>query len=97
MVAGMKIQQIADYVWEIPKHGNMRVPGRVYASREMMSDLQKDASLEQVGKRRASARDCGLLVGDAGHSLGLRFPHRRESPRLTRTRERFHLAVSGTT
>jgi tRNA-splicing ligase RtcB (3'-phosphate/5'-hydroxy nucleic acid ligase) len=60
----MKIQQIADYVWEIPKHGNMRVPGRVYASREMMSDLQKDASLEQVV-------NVAHLPGIVGYSLAM--------------------------
>jgi len=60
----MKIQQIADYVWEIPKHGNMRVPGRVYASREMMSDLQKDASLEQVA-------NVAHLPGIMGYSLAM--------------------------
>src|SRR6185369_10248902 len=60
----MKIQQIADYVWEIPKHGNMRVPGRVYASREMMSDLQKDASLEQVA-------NVAHLPGIVGYSLAM--------------------------
>ena len=64
MVVGMKIQQIADYVWEIPKHGNMRVPGRVYASREMMSDLQKDASLEQVV-------NVAHLPGIVGYSLAM--------------------------
>ena len=64
MVAGMKIQQITDYVWEIPKHGNMRVPGRVYASREMMSDLQKDASLEQVA-------NVAHLPGIVGYSLAM--------------------------
>lgn len=60
----MKIQQIADYVWEIPRHGNMRVPGRVYASREMMSGLQQDASLEQVA-------NVAHLPGIVGYSLAM--------------------------
>ncbi len=63
-MAEMKIRQIADCLWEIPKHGNMRVPGRVYASREMMNDLQKDASLEQV-------TNVAHLPGIVGYSLAM--------------------------
>ncbi len=60
----IKIRQIQDYLWEIPKHGNMRVPGRVYASREMMNDIQKDASLEQVA-------NVAHLPGIVGYSLAM--------------------------
>src|SRR5262245_47432057 len=44
----MPIRQINDYLWEIPKQGGMRVPGRVYATRELMADIKKDTTLEQV-------------------------------------------------
>lgn len=60
----IKIRQIEDYLWEIPKHGNMRVPGRVYASREMMNDIRKDASLEQVA-------NVAHLPGIVGYSLAM--------------------------
>lgn len=44
----MRLKQINENLWEIPKTGGMRVPGRVYASREMMQRIQQDKSLEQV-------------------------------------------------
>src|SRR5262245_9109990 len=63
-MAEIKIRQIEDYLWEIPKYGQMRVPGRVYASREMMNDIQKDASLEQVA-------NVAHLPGIVGYSLAM--------------------------
>ena len=36
------------YLWEIPKAGPMRVPGRIYASEALMSQIQQDESLKQV-------------------------------------------------
>jgi len=63
-MAEIKVRQIEDYLWEIPKHGDMRVPGRVYASREMMEDLQKDPSLEQVA-------NVAHLPGIVGYSLAM--------------------------
>ena len=44
----MDIRQIDDYRWEIPKSGNMRVPGIVYASSSMMRDSQQQEPLKQV-------------------------------------------------
>ncbi|PLX23954.1 MAG: RNA-splicing ligase RtcB, partial [Ignavibacteria bacterium] len=42
------IRRIDDHTWELPKHGGMRVPGRVYASEPMMQRIKQDKSLEQV-------------------------------------------------
>ena len=44
----MQIHQLSEHLWEIPKHGGMRVPGRVYASSAMMKRIMLDKSLEQV-------------------------------------------------
>ncbi|MCB2206429.1 RtcB family protein [bacterium] len=44
----MKLRQIDENSWEIPKTGGMRVPGRVYASAAMMDVIRQDKSLEQV-------------------------------------------------
>ncbi|HLE25165.1 MAG TPA: RtcB family protein, partial [Thermodesulfobacteriota bacterium] len=44
----IKLEKIHDYLWEIPKKGGMRVPGRVYATEMMLKDIQKDKALEQV-------------------------------------------------
>src|SRR2546425_1235368 len=63
-MATIPIHQLNDYVWEIPKQGGMRVPGRVYATRELMADIRKDASLEQVA-------NVAHLPGIIGYSLAM--------------------------
>ena len=63
-MAEMPIRQINDYLWEIPKQGGMRVPGRVYVTRELMADIQKDAALEQVA-------NVAHLPGIVGYSLAM--------------------------
>ena len=44
----LEIRQIDETLWEIPRQGGMRVPGRVYASAELMRDLRADPCLQQV-------------------------------------------------
>lgn len=44
----MKVQQIDDFRWRIPREGKMRVDGLVFASRQMMDTIRTDQSLEQV-------------------------------------------------
>jgi tRNA-splicing ligase RtcB (3'-phosphate/5'-hydroxy nucleic acid ligase) len=44
----MKIQQIDQWRWRIPREGKMRVEGRIYASEKMIAEIQKDKSPEQV-------------------------------------------------
>jgi len=44
----MKLKKISTDVYEIPREGNMKVPGMVYASEKLMQDIQKDKTLEQV-------------------------------------------------
>lgn len=44
-----QIHPVTDYVWEIPRQGDMLVPGRIYSSRKMIKNyLQHDESLKQV-------------------------------------------------
>ncbi|HYW68152.1 MAG TPA: RtcB family protein [bacterium] len=42
------IRQIDDCVWEVPRTGGMRVPGRVYADERLMPHIRGEKSLEQV-------------------------------------------------
>lgn len=44
----MQINKIHDYLWEIPKTGKMRVPGRIYANDELMQVIQADDAVKQV-------------------------------------------------
>ena len=44
----VKLRELGPYLWEIPKEDRMRVPGRVYLSREQIAELRNDPCLEQV-------------------------------------------------
>ena len=44
----MELKRIHDYLWEIPQSGEMRVPGRIYATRDLLADPKSDESLHQV-------------------------------------------------
>lgn len=54
--------QISEYEWEIPIHArhNMRVPVRIFATREMLEQVLEDKSLEQ-------AANAASLPGLVGH------------------------------
>ncbi len=60
----VKLTKIHDYLWEIPKTGQMRVPGRVYTSEKMLKDIQKDKALEQV-------RNVACLPGIQKYSIAM--------------------------
>jgi len=44
----MKLQQIDQHRWRIPREGGMRVDGIVYADEAMLAEVRDDQSLQQV-------------------------------------------------
>ncbi|MCE9582038.1 MAG: RtcB family protein [Planctomycetes bacterium] len=44
----MELKRISDCVWEIPKTGAMRVPGRIYADKRLLDLAKGDKALDQV-------------------------------------------------
>jgi tRNA-splicing ligase RtcB (3'-phosphate/5'-hydroxy nucleic acid ligase) len=60
----IELQQIDDFLWEIPKEGGMHVPGRVYLAPEQVAQVRKDKALEQV-------RNVAHLPGIVGYSLAM--------------------------
>ena len=60
----MNLVKINDLLWEIPKSGAMRVPGRIYSNRKMIEDLRDDPSLTQV-------QNVAHLPGIVGYSLAM--------------------------
>ncbi|MGD9652700.1 MAG: RtcB family protein [Candidatus Dadabacteria bacterium] len=44
----MRIEKIHDYLWEIPMTGGMLVPGRVYASEDLLRRIREDKALDQL-------------------------------------------------
>ena len=58
------LNRIEDYLWEIPRQGTMRVPGRIYANEKLMTSLKEDNSLRQV-------MNVAHLPGIVGYSLAM--------------------------
>jgi tRNA-splicing ligase RtcB len=60
----IELNRIEEFLWEIPRQGGMRVPGRIYASEKLMADLKQDNSLRQV-------MNVAHLPGIVGYSLAM--------------------------
>ncbi len=60
----MELRRAGEWVWEIPRHGGMRVPGRIYASEKLMAGLREDPALGQVV-------NVAHLPGIVGHALAM--------------------------
>jgi tRNA-splicing ligase RtcB len=60
----MELVRVSDHLWEIPRHGDMLVPGRVYASAAMIEELREDPALTQVA-------NVACLPGIVGYSLAM--------------------------
>ena len=44
----MKLIKKSEYLWEIPREGGMRVPGRIFASERLLEEIRDDVVVEQV-------------------------------------------------
>ncbi|MBW2528798.1 MAG: RtcB family protein [Deltaproteobacteria bacterium] len=60
----MKLQQIDEFRWRIPREGSMRVPGLVFASEQMVAELRRDSSTTQVA-------NVAHLPGIVGHAIAM--------------------------
>jgi tRNA-splicing ligase RtcB len=64
----MRVEPQGEHIWEIPREGGMRVPGRVLASHALMADLRGDVVLEQVA-------NVAHLPGITGYSWAMPDAH----------------------
>ncbi|MBI2985453.1 MAG: RtcB family protein [Deltaproteobacteria bacterium] len=60
----IRLQRVEECLWEIPRQGGMRVPGRIYASEKLLAGLKEDNSLRQV-------MNVAHLPGIVGYSLAM--------------------------
>src|SRR5579875_1268379 len=60
----MELNRLSAFLWEIPRSGQMLVPGRIYASAHMMEGLRDDPALQQVA-------NVACLPGIVGYSLAM--------------------------
>jgi tRNA-splicing ligase RtcB len=63
-VVSVKLRQVGPFVWEIPREGGMKVPGRVYLAPHQVSQVEGDKALEQVA-------NVAHLPGIVGYSLAM--------------------------
>ncbi len=59
-----ELKQIDAYCWELPRTGNMRVPGRIYTSASMLKKIRAEETLKQVA-------NVATLPGIVGASLAM--------------------------
>jgi tRNA-splicing ligase RtcB len=64
MADEIRLNRIEDCLWEIPRQGEMRVPGRIYANEKLITSLKADNSLRQV-------INVAHLPGIVGYSLAM--------------------------
>jgi tRNA-splicing ligase RtcB len=60
----VKLRQVDEYRWEIPREGKMRTRGLVFASEAMIAKIREDQSLQQVA-------NVATLPGIEGPSLAM--------------------------
>ncbi|MGH7494961.1 MAG: intein-containing RctB family protein [bacterium] len=60
----IKLKKLADYLWEIPRSGNMLVPARIYATEKMLKNILADNAPQQ-------AANVAHLPGIVGYSLAM--------------------------
>ena len=60
----MELNRLSDVVWEIPRTGAMRVPGRVFASEDLVVKASTDRALDQVC-------NVATLPGIVGYSFAM--------------------------
>ncbi|MFB6173511.1 MAG: RtcB family protein [Halobacteriales archaeon] len=45
---GITLERVREHVWELPREGEMRVPGRVLASEALLDEISDDMTLQQL-------------------------------------------------
>src|SRR5918992_780435 len=68
----MDLRRVDEVTWEIPAHGDMRVPARVFADEELLDAIRDDRSLEQLANVAAlpGVVDAALAMPDVHQGYG---------------------------
>jgi len=61
-VGDVTLRKLREYVWEMPREGNMRVPARVFASETLLEEISEDKTLQQL-------RNATHLPGMTKHAI----------------------------
>ena len=71
----IKTKKVKDYVWEIPKKGDMLVPGRIYADKQIMNHLIKDVKEGKQWNALKQVQNVACLPGIQKASLAMSDVH----------------------
>jgi tRNA-splicing ligase RtcB len=58
----VRLERVREFVWEMPREGDMRVPARVLASEALLEEIGGDKTLQQL-------RNATHLPGITGHAI----------------------------
>ncbi|MBS1266766.1 MAG: tRNA-splicing ligase RtcB [Candidatus Woesearchaeota archaeon] len=70
-----EVKKVKDYVWEIPKQGDMRVPGRIYANRQIIDHLLADVKAGKKWNAFNQIKNVASLPGIQEFSLAMSDVH----------------------
>jgi tRNA-splicing ligase RtcB len=59
---GIQLERVREFVWEMPREGDMRVPARVLASEALLDEIGEDKTLQQL-------KNATHLPGMTGHAI----------------------------
>ncbi len=67
----LKLKQISEYIYELPKHNGMTVPGRIYGDKEIISHLMHDINQGKEWNSLMQIYNVACLPGIQKYSLAM--------------------------
>ncbi|MDP3787397.1 MAG: RtcB family protein [Candidatus Omnitrophota bacterium] len=71
----IELKQVSEYIWEIPKSGDMLVPGRIYGDAEIIQHLVDDVNKGKEWNALVQIKNVACLPGIQKASLALADVH----------------------
>ncbi len=71
MVEKIDVKKVKDYVWEIPKSGEMIVSGRIYGDKAIIDHLLEDIRLDKEWNALKQIKNVACLPGIQKYSLAM--------------------------
>ncbi len=75
MEEDIKLEQVNEYVWDIPKTGEMNVPGRVYGDKDIVDHLLEDLRLGKEWNALKQIKNVACLPGIQRYSMAMSDVH----------------------
>ncbi len=71
-MSDIRLQRVSKYIYEMPREGEMNVPGTVFASEKLLEAIRRDKTLEQVQNvaRLPGILKASIVLSDAHQGYG---------------------------